>query len=55
MIINGMPEDYCVGCEFFDNNDCWVCSLPIKYDKVVKIVKNDNVVDLDKYRKGKNK
>lgn len=35
------PEDYCVDCSFYDNDDCWACDLQVKYieDEPVYLVK----------------
>lgn len=30
-IVGDTPEDFCVDCKFFDNGECWVSELPVKY------------------------
>lgn len=50
MNLTNMAKDYCVDCSYFDNEDCWVCFLPVKYEKVVHIVKPNNVLDIKNWR-----
>lgn len=30
-IIGDTPEDFCIDCKFFDDHECWVSELPVKY------------------------